>query len=257
MRIFRPRILLSGSSGMGQQHIGRAILHHLEGFHVQNIDLAMMFSDSASTAEASLIQAFVEAKRHKPSVLFMPSIELWFATATDSVISTLKSLLSTVAANEPLLLLGIANRPLEALSSAIIDFFGHAPSAHVTLGFPTLQQRTNFFSFVLSIVVKSPSELPGAQPRRKRKLEQLAIAPPEPARQLSRAEKKLIETKDRKTKLVLKSRLGPLMELIRTRYKRFKKPAIVRTHLSLVTSTHAIGRKGNSSSSHEPRGRHP
>lgn len=31
---------------MGQTYLGPAILHHLEGFHVQNFDLGILLSDS-------------------------------------------------------------------------------------------------------------------------------------------------------------------------------------------------------------------
>lgn len=44
-RIFRPRLLLSGAPGMGQGYLASAILHHLEGVHVQNFDLATLLGD--------------------------------------------------------------------------------------------------------------------------------------------------------------------------------------------------------------------
>lgn len=47
MRTYRPRVLVSGNVGMGQTYLGPAILHHLEGFHVQNFDLGILLSDSS------------------------------------------------------------------------------------------------------------------------------------------------------------------------------------------------------------------
>ena len=44
-RIFRPRLLLHGPSGMGQGYLASAILHHLEGVHVQNFDLPNLVGD--------------------------------------------------------------------------------------------------------------------------------------------------------------------------------------------------------------------
>ncbi|CCG83104.2 putative AAA family ATPase [Taphrina deformans PYCC 5710] len=232
MRTYRPRILVSGSSGSGQQHLGRAVLHHLEGYHVQNIDLAMLFSDSASTAEASLIQAFTEAKRHKPSILFMPCIELWFQTASDSVVSTLRSLLSTIGPNEPLLLLAISDTVRSRLPTRITEFFGHNSISNIHIELPTEQERSAFFEFLASYITKSPAEFPGEDLGPKRKLELLAIAPPVAPREPTKAERKATEARDKKTKLALKARLGPLMELIRTRYKRFKKPIIDERHIA-------------------------
>jgi len=46
-RTFRPRLLIYGETGMGQQYLGAAILHHLEKTHVQSFDLATLLGDSA------------------------------------------------------------------------------------------------------------------------------------------------------------------------------------------------------------------
>lgn len=46
MRTYRPRVLLAGPNGMGQTYLGPAILHHLEGFHIQNFDLGTLLGDS-------------------------------------------------------------------------------------------------------------------------------------------------------------------------------------------------------------------
>jgi SpoVK/Ycf46/Vps4 family AAA+-type ATPase len=47
LRVFRPRLLIGGESGMGQTYLGGALLNHFEGLHVQNFDLPTIFSDSA------------------------------------------------------------------------------------------------------------------------------------------------------------------------------------------------------------------
>jgi SpoVK/Ycf46/Vps4 family AAA+-type ATPase len=47
LRTFRPRVLVTGPRGMGQAHLGPAVLHHLEGFHVQSFDLGTLLGDSA------------------------------------------------------------------------------------------------------------------------------------------------------------------------------------------------------------------
>ena len=46
LRVFRPRVLIHGPSGMGQNYIATAALHHLEGFSVQNLDLGTLLGDS-------------------------------------------------------------------------------------------------------------------------------------------------------------------------------------------------------------------
>ena len=45
-RVFRPRLLIKGTQGMGQQYLGAALLSKLEGLHVQNFDMATLMKDS-------------------------------------------------------------------------------------------------------------------------------------------------------------------------------------------------------------------
>ena len=55
-RIFRPRLLISGVPGMGQNYLAAAILHHLEGVHIQTMDLATLLGDGrVSVLTAALI----------------------------------------------------------------------------------------------------------------------------------------------------------------------------------------------------------
>lgn len=44
-RVFRPRLLITGQSGMGQNYISAAVLHHFERVHVQYLDLATILGD--------------------------------------------------------------------------------------------------------------------------------------------------------------------------------------------------------------------
>ena len=39
---------------MGQTFVAAAILHHLEGYHVQTLDLGSLLGDSARVCDASL-----------------------------------------------------------------------------------------------------------------------------------------------------------------------------------------------------------
>lgn len=52
LRIYRPRVVLYGPSGMGQAYVAAAALHHLEGYHVQSLDLGNLLSDSTRVCEA-------------------------------------------------------------------------------------------------------------------------------------------------------------------------------------------------------------
>ena len=46
LRVYRPRVILHGPEGMGQNYLGAAALHHLEGFHVQTLDIGTLVGDS-------------------------------------------------------------------------------------------------------------------------------------------------------------------------------------------------------------------
>ena len=46
LRVYRPRVVIHGPVGMGQGYIGAATLHHLEGYHVQSLELGTLMGDS-------------------------------------------------------------------------------------------------------------------------------------------------------------------------------------------------------------------
>lgn len=128
-RIFRPRLLVRGLEGMGQQYLGAALLNKFEGLHVQNFDLATLLKDSTRSPEATVVQMFEEVKRHKPSVIYIPNVDKWYETLADSVIKTFTGLLRSLPPTEPVLLLGV----LEATSTDELpdpammrDLFGYS-----------------------------------------------------------------------------------------------------------------------------------
>ncbi len=59
LRVYRPRIVLHGPVGMGQNYIGTATLHHLEGYHVQNLDLGTLLSDSTRVCLHIAVARFI------------------------------------------------------------------------------------------------------------------------------------------------------------------------------------------------------
>jgi len=59
LRVYRPRVIIHGPVGMGQGYIGAAALHHLEGYHVQSLELGTLMSDST---RVSYLLSFVSRK---------------------------------------------------------------------------------------------------------------------------------------------------------------------------------------------------
>jgi hypothetical protein len=70
LRVYRPRVIIHGPVGMGQGYIGAATLHHLEGYHVQSLELGTLMSDSTrvrvishiSTATSNIFFNFIDGR---------------------------------------------------------------------------------------------------------------------------------------------------------------------------------------------------
>ncbi|KAA1110887.1 hypothetical protein PGT21_033552 [Puccinia graminis f. sp. tritici] len=225
LRIFRPRLVVCGSKGAGQQHIGAAILHHLEGYHIQSLDLANLISDSTTSADARCVQIFTEAKRHKPSLLYIPSLHHWQSSPIlESVTRTVTSLLDELKASDPILLLAIVDCPFKDLSKDIKSWFGVNRSNRVTLPSPDEAQRTEFFADTIANIRRPPTEFPDALPRKKRILDVLPKAPPREPRKPTESELQSQLAQDQKLIEYLKFRLGPVLAELKKKHKRFTKP---------------------------------
>ncbi|EGG12523.1 uncharacterized protein MELLADRAFT_88891 [Melampsora larici-populina 98AG31] len=209
LRVFRPRMIISGPQGCGQSYIGSAILHHLEGYHVQTLDLANLISDSTISPDARAVQIFTEAKRHKPSVLYIPALHNWNAPILEGVKATITSLLDELKSSDPILLLGIVNCPMNQLPSSVRSWFGITKTNRIVLEPPDLNRRESFFAETFASINRPPNRFPDGIPRKKRILEVLPKAPPRAPH------RKLVE--------YLKFRLGPVLNELKKKHKRFTK----------------------------------
>ena len=62
---------------------------------------------SSKSAEAAVVQLFTEVRRQKPSVIYIPNVDIWYRTLEDKVISTFLGLLRSIPPTDPVLLLGV------------------------------------------------------------------------------------------------------------------------------------------------------
>ncbi|BGP21552.1 AAA family ATPase [Rhodotorula toruloides] len=223
LRVFRPRLIICGEPGMGQAFVGAAILQHLEGFHVQTLDLATLVSDSTRTMEAACVQLFVEAKRHKPSILFIPSLVTWCASVGETVRSTIKGLLDGLDPSDPILLLAVVDGHFSEVPADVRSWFGFVKGNRVIIGKPSTDQRRAFFEDVIAGIQRPPNEYPDGVPRRKRVFEKLPLAPPPPPRAPTAAEITQQQQNDLRLLEYLKWRLGPVLSELKKRYKRFQR----------------------------------
>ena len=73
LRIFRPRLAIYGKPGMGQSFVGAALLHHLEGYHVQSLDIGALMGDSARTPEAAMASNIMRVSLFGSSTTMEPN----------------------------------------------------------------------------------------------------------------------------------------------------------------------------------------
>lgn len=230
-RVFRPRLLITGLQGMGQQYLGSALLNKFEGLHVQSFDLPTLLEDSARSPEAAVIQLFKEVRRHKPSVIYIPNVDVWYQTVEPKVIKTFTSLLRTLPPNDPVLVLGIlelasdSDKPDPAM---LRDLFGFSTKNQFKLERPNEKAREEFFEGLISYVRMRPTEFPDPDNRKKRKLPELEVAPALPAKEapLSADQLKQQKKQDRLTLNMLKMQIQPIMEQLKKTYRKFFKPII-------------------------------
>ncbi|KAL9936634.1 hypothetical protein V8E36_004702 [Tilletia maclaganii] len=236
LRVFKPRVLIHGEEGMGQGVIGAAILHHLEGYHVQPLDIATLLGDSSRTPEAAVIQIFQEAKRHKPSIMYIPGMIHWANSVPDGVRTTLKSLLDSLSPSDPVMLLAVAEGSIDDLRRDVRSWFGILKHNKFEIPLPSPFQREAFFADVLDYASRPPTDFPDGVPRKKRVLEQLPIAPPQTKKELSKAELDQLQTQDERILEHLKFRLSPVLAELRKKFKRFCRDARLEYNLQNLMS---------------------
>nr|VWP00373.1 Threonine dehydratase (EC (Threonine deaminase) [Ganoderma boninense] len=225
LRVYRPRVALHGPVGMGQSYIAAAALHHLEGYHVQSLDLGSLLADSTRSPEAAIVQLFVEAKRHQPSVVYIPSLVGWCAAVTETARTTVRAMLDTLSPTDPVLLLAVVDGPFSQLPRDVRQWFGPIRENRVALISPSAPQRDAFFDGLLKDIRRPPNEFPDGMKRKKRVLEELPIAPPLEPRQPTAAELAVQQENDQRVVTLLKYRLGPILSELKRKFKRFTKRA--------------------------------
>ncbi|KAG6374992.1 AAA-domain-containing protein [Boletus reticuloceps] len=221
LRVYRPRLLVHGQPGMGQGYVGAAALHYLEGYHIQNLDLGTLMGDSTRTVEAAIVQLFVEAKRHQPSVIYIPSLLSWCAAVHETARTTVRTMLDTLAPTDPVLLL------------AYRRWIIHFPPPRCPL--------LVWDNPIIADVRRPPNQFADGIKRKRRVLEELQIAPPPEPRQPTAAELATQEENDQRIITLLKYRLGPILTELKRKFKRFTKKATVSAISQVMVFTSADG----------------
>lgn len=222
---YRPRLLLEGRPGAGQSsHLAPAVLHALEKFTVYTLDMAVLFGASATAPEETCAQIFVEAKRTSPSILYIPHIGQWWETVGPALRATFLSLLSSIPAFAPILLLATCSLQYDQLSTEIQDLFRveYGEVFHVTV--PTSRERRTFFEdLLLNQAARAPASKKKAVLHA---LEVLPVALPPPPRQLTQEETQRLEEQEEGTLRELRLFLRDVTNRLSQdkRFKAFTKP---------------------------------
>lgn len=231
-RMFRPRLLINGLEGMGQRYLSAALLSKIEGLHVQSFDLPTIYEDSTRPPEQAIIQLFNEAKRHKPSVIYIPAVNTWYESLPDAALKMFNMMLRDIQANEPVLLLGVMEHESEndRLDPKMMkDLFGYTKQNVYDLKRPDQEARREFFTEVSQYIRMSPADFPDPDNRKKRVLPELPpapiVAPVVDPREVA-AREKAQRKQDRMTLNKLKITIQPIMDQLKKSYRKFFKPML-------------------------------
>ena len=225
-RVFRPRLLLRGLPGMGQQYLAAAILHHFEGYHVQSFDLSILRSDLTRSVETVIAELFTEVRRHKPSIVFIPNVDTWYSSIEKEALAAFINLLRRIPPTDPVLLLGFYDCPTEDVDHNMVrDLFGFTKINQYEVSKPTEESRLAYFKPLMDYINTPPESFPDPADRKKRELETLPPAPAEPAQPARPPTKEELRKQNRDDRYVLgqlKRRIQPIMDQIKQKYKKFR-----------------------------------
>ncbi|KAK5598483.1 hypothetical protein CRENBAI_010127 [Crenichthys baileyi] len=222
---YRPRLLLEGRPGSGQSsHLAPAVLHALEKFPVYTLDMAVLFGASATAPEETCAKMFVEAKRTSPSILYIPHIGQWWETVGSALRATFLSLLSSIPAFSPIVLLATCSLRYDQLSMEVQELFRieYGEVFHVPV--PTSQERRDFFE---DLIINQAAKAPASKRKAVlRALEVLPVASPPQPRQLTEEESRRLDEQEEDTLRELRLFLRDVTNRLSQdkRFKAFTKP---------------------------------
>ena len=178
---------------------------------------------------------FTEVRRHKPGVIYIPNVDVWWANLGDSAITTFTTMLRNIPPADPILLLGTSETIPEELDLGVLkELFGFSKKNRAVVDRPNRENRIEFFGNIITHLRKSPSEFPDPADRKKRVLEDLPVAPPPPPKTLTKEEIKAQRKADLYHLNLLKMRLQPIMDQIQRKYRKFRQPVIPFTQIQYL-----------------------
>lgn len=111
--------------------------------------------------EQVIVGMFTEVRRHKPSVIYIPNIDAWYATLSGTVaLVTFQTMLKSIQPTDPVLLLATAEGEYSDLDSGLFrDFFGLSSNNRLEIARPIAVCHILLCCFN-TLLTKPPAESP-------------------------------------------------------------------------------------------------
>lgn len=229
-RVHRPRLLISGLRGMGQAYLATAILAKFEMLHLQSFDLPTLLEDSTRSPEATVVQLFKEVRRHKPAIIFIPNVNIWWDTLDPRTARLFTQMLQGLDANDEIMVLGIMSVETDEEHpdpGMMRDLFGFTSKSEYRIRRPDADARREFFSEITAYISRSPAQLPQPENRKPRHLPELPLAPVQPEENPAFSEAELKAQYQRDLYLLnhMKGKLRPILASIKSVYRNLAQSA--------------------------------
>ncbi|EEB09484.1 ATPase with bromodomain protein [Schizosaccharomyces japonicus yFS275] len=190
-----------------------------------SFDLGTLFNDPEQHVEAKMIELFSIARQRQPSILYIPDIDTWQALLPEGTLNFFSHLHKSIPPLEKVLLLAFSNVSFEVLPSIIQSWFSPSESFCVRLEPVPAENRRQFFDDLLNWACKFPlscDEVNAFSHNRPTTKRTVTISKNNGDIHQNRIQK----MRDLRTKNKLRLKLNSILEQLRSRYQRFKKPLI-------------------------------
>ncbi len=209
---YRPRLLIKASKGQSvANHIGPAVLHHLEKLPCHKLDTSALCSNSARSPEEAMFHIIQEAKRTVPSVLYIPHLlSLWNEVMGPSQKAAFMMLMSDISPTAPLLVIAFIEEEdgddndnddeEDNMDRSVVEKLFDPASEVVEIENPNDEQRRAFFKpiFEAGLREPQPEEMVGedGEADAAAGVEALAVLPIPECRELTEKEEKRMRRKE-------------------------------------------------------------
>ncbi|SGZ38559.1 uncharacterized protein HGUI_00759 [Hanseniaspora guilliermondii] len=231
-RFNKPLMFIEGT---GSDYIASSILHRMDNVNIQSLDISSLFADLGKSMDQAIITAFNEAKRRQPSILYVPNADTW-AECISNCQLIFKSMMQSIQASDKVMVLFSG----ETYSDSLDYLFVRNKKNVFQVRNPDKYQLESFFMGTIGEFFKSGSNILETSIKRTTPLPELPFVEDTSVTEKANTNedenkdpldslKKYLDVykkSDMKLKNKLKVKLAGLMDLLKIRYKKFKKPLI-------------------------------